>query len=435
MSSAARPRLNTLAAAPLGVALAGGVAAPAAAQPGERRIDRVEDAYAGLDAYHADCTFEIVQQNGAWTNRRRATLELVYDPAGRRLLIDDPEALLVVRDNTLLARLHDTPGRYVEHDLPDGWRWADLTDAAPFLVERPLPDIAFLVDPEPIDALSQGFNERATPLPPEPGDAQGRPRLQFHTEAGVFTLALDPSTRRLAAASHDLADLPTGQALAYTYRWSPRPADAPLPDDVFAFDTTRATAVSSFDQLQQGGGPGRSAPPPAIEPGDALRAELPTLDGEPIALADADASTLVLGFVTTWAAGGADAITALDAAAGRAAEQNADAAFYVVNLYEPADAVASVVEPLDIDLPILIDIEGVLAEAVHAYLVPTVVVVRDGKVVETLNAAAPGLADRLVEIAAERTRPDNAPAPSDADPPDEPEPSAKPDRLPPRGTP
>jgi len=412
--------------AAVGVAWLAGVAGVAVAQPGERRIDRVEDAYAGLDAYHADCTYEIVQRNGAWTNRRRATLELAYDPAGRRLLIDDPEALLVVRDNTLLARLHSTPGRYVEHDLPDGWRWSDLADVAPFLNERPLPDIAFLVDPAPIDALSAGFNERATPLPPEPGDSEARPRLQFHTQQGVFTLAVDPSTRRLAAALHDLADLPPGQAIAYTYRWSPRQADAPLPDELFDFDTSRASAVSSFDQLQQGGGMGQPAPPPpAIEPGDALEAELPTLDGEPIKLADVEASTLVLGFVTTWAAGGADAITALDAAADRAAAQDADAAFFVVNLYQPADAVASVVEPLDIDLPIVIDTEGVLAEAVRAYLVPVVVVIRDGKVIESLGGAAPELADRLVEIAVERTRPDDEAT----------EQSAEPDGSPLEGTP
>ncbi|MEM6756892.1 MAG: hypothetical protein AAF586_06965, partial [Planctomycetota bacterium] len=305
--------------APISGILVAFVAAPVVAQPGERRIDRVQAAYADLDAYYADCAFEIVQRNGDWTNRRRATIEVAYDPADRRLLIDDPEALLVVRDNTLRARLHDQPTRYVEHDLPEGWRWSDLTDVAPVLIERPLPDVAMLVDPAPIDALSDGFNERATPLTPEPDDPQQRPRLQFHTQEGVFTLALDPQTQRVVAASHELAGMMPGEAVAETYRWTLRDASSPMPDELFAFDTTGATQVASFAQLPGAGGGGQPAPPPpAIEPGDALAVEFTTLAGEPIKLADADVSTLVLSFVTTWAVGGADTVTAVAEAADRA---------------------------------------------------------------------------------------------------------------------
>ncbi|MEM1210534.1 MAG: redoxin domain-containing protein [Planctomycetota bacterium] len=391
--------------APISGILVAFVAAPVVAQPGERRIDRVQAAYADLDAYHADCAFEIVQRNGDWTNRRRATIEVAYDPTDRRLLIDDPEALLVVRDNTLRARLHDQPTHYVEHDLPEGWRWSDLTDVAPVLIERPLPDVAMLVDPAPIDALSDGFNERATPLTPEPDDPQQRPRLQFHTQDGVFTLALDPQTQRVVAASHELAGMMPGEAVAETYRWTLRDAASPMPDELFAFDTTGATQVASFAQLPGAGGGGQPAPPPpAIEPGDALAVEFTTLAGEPIQLADADVSTLVLSFVTTWAVGGADTVTAVAEAADRAEQGDADAAFFIVDVYEDAATVRQTFEPLGVEVPIILDPEGVLAESVQAFLVPTTVVIRDGKVIHVLPANTPDLADRLAAIAVERQR-------------------------------
>ncbi|MEM9251859.1 MAG: redoxin domain-containing protein [Planctomycetota bacterium] len=394
----------------------------AAAQPGERRIDQVREAYDTLDAYHADCTFEIVQRNGDWTNRRRATLVVAYDPSDRRLMVDDPEVLIVVVDDTLRARLHDQPGRYVEHDLPEGWRWSDLTVAAPVLVARPLPDVAMLVDDTPIGALSSGFNERATPLTPEPDDPQRRPRLQFHTQEGVFTLAIDPATQLLDGAVFERADLPPGMALADTYAWTVHPTASPMPDELFAFDTTGAVQVTTFSQLPgpgTGGGGQPAPPPPAIEPGDALAVELATLDGEAIKLADTDVSTLVLSFVTTWAVGGADTVTAVSAAARRAEAENADAAFFVVDVYEDAGLVRQTFEPLEVDVPILIDPEGVLAEAVQAFLVPTTVVIRDGKVVESFPANTPDLADRLVAIAAERQRPaDDTPGEQPADPPE-----------------
>ncbi|MEO0588525.1 MAG: TlpA disulfide reductase family protein, partial [Planctomycetota bacterium] len=388
----------------------------------ERRRGSRTDAYDELDAYRAECVYEIAMQNGGWINRRRATIDIAYDPATRRLMIDDPEAYIVVANDTLLARRHDTPTHHVRHTLEADWAWAELVELAPVLSQRPLPDIAWLLEPNPIDALSDGFNERATPLPPEAGDT--RPRLQFHTGMGIYTLAVDPQSRLLSAGSLDLAGAIPGQAIAFTYRWTLR-ADDPPTDDTFAFDTTGSTELTAFDQLSAAGGAGAAPAPPAVRPGPAMDAELTMLDGEPARLSDFEGQTLVLAFVTTWAAGGADVIQAMDEANARAKEGNADAAFVVVDLYEPADIVRPTIEALDIDLPVILDEEGVVAEAVQAFLVPTVVVIRDGQVTHTFKPDDPDLAGRLAALALQHTRPqpaaddDTAPSPEPMSEPNE----------------
>lgn len=392
----------------------------AQAQPGTRLVDQVGEAYTELDAYRADCVYEIAMQNFNWVNRRRATIEVAFDPATRRLMIDDPEALIVVKDDTLLARRHDTPGHHVRHALDADWGWPELVEHAPVLAERPLPDVAWLLESNPIDALSEGFNERATPLPPEPGD--DRPRLQFHAAQGVYTLAIDRDNSLLSAGSLDLAGTAPGQAIAFTYRWTLRPDDPPT-DDTFAFDTSASTELASFAQLGAFSGANAAPPPPAVRPGPAMDAQLVTLDGEPVRLSEFDRSTLVLAFVTTWARGGADIIQAMDTASERAEAANADAAFVIIDLYEPAELVRPTIEALEIDLPVLLDEQGVVAEAVQAFLVPTVVIVRDGQVIHAFAPGEPDLADRLTEIALERTRADtesadtpdsNATSPGDA---------------------
>lgn len=366
------------------------LAAGADPQTDELKAKMVK-AYKDLPTYQAATHFERKQQVGRWTMTQSTDYRIALDRSDGKLMVDNPNILLVSDGNKLRVKSDQVPGRHLELDAPKPLNYDNLNKAVPFVNRPPMADLMLALAEDPVAALSEGKQAEIKALPPESGDAQKRPRLQVSWAEGKITLWLDPASSLVTFATlesrGDAAPAPGEEPeppSQVSYQINIQKSGQPLDAATFAFDTTGSTAIDSVQDYIGGGGE-RSA----LEGKAAPALELKALDGSDYKLADEKAQVVVLDFWATWCPPCRKGLPEIQKVADWAKAQNKPVAFYAINVRETSAQVKEFWTKAQLTMPVLLDAESKVADAYGVEALPMTVIINKGKVVHVITGLAP----------------------------------------------
>jgi peroxiredoxin len=124
--------------------------------------------------------------------------------------------------------------------------------------------------------------------------------------------------------------------------------------------------------------------------------ELELLGGGKFRLSEHQGNIVVLDFWATWCGPCLQAMPQIDRAVRDVQEQNVQ--LVAVNLLESPEQIASTLERLNLQIPVGLDQDGIVAEKYAASAIPqTVVIDRDGKVARVFVGGGPQYGEQLSE--------------------------------------
>ncbi len=230
-----------------------------------------------------------------------------------------------------------------------------------------------------------------------------------------LTLLTD-ETGRVVQAIHDRRDdpgLPEGMRLRTTwaYAWAPLPPDEA--DAAIRFDRSQRQRLDDVAALAVAaeGAPQADSTPSGPTP----RLELSALDGTMVRLEDLRGQVVVLDFWATWCAPCRRALRSMQGLAREYERTDSPVRFLAVNVRERGaadsllDRVARFTRANDLELEILLDRSGVVADEWSISSIPvTIVIDADGGVVQRWDGFGAGTAEavraEIDRLLAEMTR-------------------------------
>jgi len=148
--------------------------------------------------------------------------------------------------------------------------------------------------------------------------------------------------------------------------------------------------------LRAGGGGGTPGMESPLVGKPAPAFELDLLDGKPFRLADNKGQVVVLDFWATWCGPCLQAMPQVERVTKEFRERGVR--LVAVNLQEAPNDIRAMLERNKFDVPVALDVDGVVAERYNATAIPqTVVIDREGKVARLFVGGGPDLGDQLRE--------------------------------------
>ncbi|MFP4145181.1 MAG: redoxin domain-containing protein [Phycisphaeraceae bacterium] len=388
-------------------------------EAGQQLLDEIAQAYQQADTYQAQLEFTAQQRQGGWRIEQSGDFTVAYDAEPMQLLIDRPDFRTVVKDQTLYLRGGQFPGRYLEAAIQTPLTIEGLIQAAPMIQQPPLPDVIFLLAEDPAAALQATEVTVADPPEGQQGDA-----LSVTTPMGEMVLVVDPESRliqhaRISADAQAMGGQ-AGDEMAMLYDYQVQTHNESLPEDLFEFDPQDDQAVTSLQELlmdpQQGqpDQPGQPGQPDqqgqqgqqgqqqpqgaeALENQIAPDLTLSTLDDGEFSLARAEDEVIVLDFWATWCGPCRQAMPQLQNVRDWAQEEGKSVGIYAVNIQEEPDQIRNFLEEMNLDLPVLLDRTGEVAQRYRANAIPQTVIISEGTVQEVHVGLIPNYEQTLKE--------------------------------------
>ena len=250
------------------------------------------------------------------------------------------------------------------------------------LLQAQNPSLLFALLDDPTSEFAKGFTniKRAADIEL---DAKMYPALVMEPEEGDgnLTFLLDPATHLLrqlrvdlrpALKQRGLEDIKVAEAVV---DYSATKVGTEFAQNHFAW----APPEGAKDVTASSGSGEESGESNALIGKPAPDFQLTTLDGQTVSLASLKGKVVVLDFWATWCAPCIDSLPHL--AKLEAERRNAGAKIFAVNMEEPKAKVESFLKSRKIDVPVLLDAEGEVAEKYSIVSIPqTVVIGKDGLV-------------------------------------------------------
>jgi peroxiredoxin len=350
------------------------------------------------DIVEAKAEFQFESQQGPWHTTQRTTMSLTFDGTSDKLKLEHPNGTVVVQDGTLRATLTDADGYYIETAMPE-LSYDALTQAVPAIGQPQMLNLVLLLADDPASALA------------------GQPASFTTADDATKVLDTAAGTWRIRLNNEELAttaifEMKAGQmgpnAAEISYDYTLATGEKALARDSFALDTTGRQKVDSFQglvaALQSGGPAGGGGAGAAAQGGggsplvgnDAPDFTLARLEGdEKVKLSDLDDRVVVLDFWATWCPPCVEGLPEVQAVHDWAKQENKPVEVFAVNLREQPGQVRNFLDRHDLDLPVLMDTEGKVAESYGVEAIPTTIVIAYGKVAEVHVGLTPNLQSAL----------------------------------------
>lgn len=387
--------------------------------PGQTLLDQVRKAYQDVQAYDAKVTFKTEQQTGRWLSTQQTWYRIVFDRAGSRLMIDKPEFVLTVVDDSVRLVSEQLPGRFLDAAKPQPLTLSSLSTEVNMLEKPVLLDLAFLIEPDPIDLITNGGTSLATPLGLDPQDPKQRPRLQVGTREGELTMYFDPQTLLLDQAIFDLnfqGNSPDDFArLVYDFAYKDQ---VEIEDETFELQTQGLVAADNFQQMVTmrgaaavaggGGGTGSGAGPAASVTQQQQVRQAPPIKSVWVKdskaelvvfkLQDIQEPIVVLHFWATWLPQAYKSIPVIESLRGWVGKNDLPVEILTINAGDQLQEVRRFMRVEERDVPVVLDREFEISEAYGANTLPLTVFIVDGKIVEVLNGYADNMEDLVRDV-------------------------------------
>lgn len=350
---------------------------------------KVRAAYDATESYHADQTFEISRLAGRL--RMIQTFEVAYERSSSRLLVDQPQVLVVHDDGKLFIRPGWAPGQHYEAPISPRLSLSRLMRAAPFLEQPPLPDIAMLLGSEPID------DSNVTELP---ADDAGRDRLHFDTAQGKITLHIDPKSHLVSEMQWDLpADMLDGadvnEVVSAKLTIDIKQHNKPVKAELFSHEW--GTQLAQLPG-QEPGPEDRHAQAKSLEGKAAPPVQLRDLDGKIFDLAAQTDKIVILDFWATWCRPCVIGMAELDIVNKWAKEQKHSLRIVGVNIGETKDLVEPFWKKHDYGFTTVFDTHRLVANAYGVSPIPHTVFIHNGNVAVVKIGSGRGASESYKKI-------------------------------------
>jgi peroxiredoxin/outer membrane lipoprotein-sorting protein len=253
------------------------------------------------------------------------------------------------------------------------------------------PSLLLAIAADPIAAL-QPIDGSLQAIPAIDLGGVAHPTLQLAREDGlVFRLLIDPQTKLLRQARIDASEtlrkagVPSVAKASIVIDYASTSANPTLADDAFAWappKSARQIGAAGGEELMSGAGhPLEGKPAPAFT--------LASLEGNDVSMADLKGKVVVLDFWATWCPPCREGLPHLAKLAGDHANQPFQ--LYAVNVREDAAKVKAFLEQSRLELPVLMDAKGAVAQQYGVSGIPqTVIVGKDGTVRKVFVGFGPG---------------------------------------------
>ena len=346
-------------------------------------LDRMRSAYQNLKT--AEFTGAVTSNVDAGGEQENSETKFVSSFADPTKFRHDGEGSLAAGSNgEKLFVFNDAAKEYLLMDAPKQGGLEDMPGMIGGLLQAQNPSLLFALLPDPTTEFTKSFaNINRAPDVDLDGKKHPALVLEPHEKDGNLTLVFDPDTHLLRQLRVDLrptlearglADIKVAEALVdYTstktgldfaeghFSWTP-PQDA---KDVTA-SLNAAQQPAESDLL------GKAAPD----------FQLTGLDGQSVALADLKGQVVVLDFWASWCA---PCIESLPHLGKLHAEKREGVKVFAVNLREDKAKVEAFMKSKSIDVPVLLDSDGRIADKYNVVSIPqTVVIGKDGIVKKVL---------------------------------------------------
>lgn len=371
-------------------------------------VDQVAQAYADTDQYEATLDFTRIRKIGRWTVTQQAEFHLALDRSEDRLKIDSPgprlSFVLVIDGQTLRLRSDRFPSHHVEVPAATPLNYQGLlnhtkVEQSQLLAEPLIIDLVMLLADEPLPTVTGLTKTSARPLSADPADADQRPRLAVTTSVGTMTLSIDPATKLITTAVHEIDSRWQGpdntQKDIYQFRIIRH--NQPVADSVFQFQTANSRAVASLDEIVaasavRAGGSARGHP---LINQAAPPIELATADGGQFKLADVDADVIVLDFWTTWCPPCVKGLPQIQNVDDWARQGGRRVGVYAVNVAETVEQVKAFWKDHALTMPVIMDTDRRAAAAYGVEGIPQTVVISGQRVHHVHVGLVPNLEQTL----------------------------------------
>ena len=268
-----------------------------------------------------------------------------------------------------------------------------LMDYAVNLLSPQNPSLLMAVYKQPSRALTNGFAS-VDALPDAPLDGKPFNVLSMRSETEQATVYVDPATRLVRRIETDLTPMlkqrgadDVKRAL-YTVDYATITAGPPAQPQQFAWTAPDGARdiTNAMQEQNPGGNPG--AETEALVGKPAPDFTLPALDGGTVKLSALKGKVVVLDFWATWCGPCIISMPKLDAYAASMAGK--DVAVIAMNVGEPKQHVAQLVERKGWKLPVALDERSMVAESYRIEAFPTQLVIdKDGVIQKVLIGAVP----------------------------------------------
>ena len=346
-------------------------------------LDRMRDAYQNLKTAEFTGTVSSnVDADGQQENSETKFVSSFADPFRFR---HDGEGDLATGSNGDKLFVFNQPAKeYLMIDAPERGGVDEMPGVIGGLLQAQNPSLLFALLPDPTTEFTKSF-ANIHRAPDVDLDGKNHPTLVLepHEKDGNLTLVFDPDTHLLRQLRVDLRpvleargleDIKAAEALVdYTntktgvefaedhFAWTP-PQDA---RDV-------STSLGATEEPAESDLLGKAAPD----------FQLTTLQGESVSLADLKGQVVVLDFWASWCP---PCIESLPHLGKLHAEKREGVKVFAVNLREDKAKVEAFMKSKSVDVPVLLDSDGRVAEKYNVVSIPqTVVIGKDGTVKKVL---------------------------------------------------